>query len=115
MSSSDAAYLLAKQRNKNLLSKQQGALTSPVNRLEQVAEALQYWKQRFTSTTPLDQEKIIEKLIHLRAEQTILLIQEVQEQTPVLADQKTSRIMAAYYADCAKLLTLTPQNHNGHN
>lgn len=113
MSSNDAAYRLAVQKNRDRLTQ------SPINsgqisdRLEQITEEFTYWKKRLTHASPLERQTITEKLIALRAEQTTQIIQDLHESSPILAKQKTRSLIAAYYRDCARLMAATNYSSNG--
>lgn len=106
----EAAARLQKQKHQDRL--QSKTDRSAASRLEQISEEMIYWKKRLATKSP-DANKIIDKLISLRAEQATLLIQDLHESSVVLAKQKTAAIIAAYYADCAKLMSVTKSHHHG--
>ena len=95
-SSEDIVRQLTLQKNQ---AKRNGAQSS--NRLGQIDEEMAYWKNRAKTQ---DQKIAVDKLLSLRAEQTILHIKNLHEESPVIAKHKTDSIIAAYYADCTRLL-----------
>ncbi len=110
MSSNDAAHRLAVQKNKDRLGSQNTS-ERRATRLEHINEELIFWKKKLAAN--LADTKIVDTLIRLRAEQTTLHLEDLYESSAILAKQKTPGIIAAYYADCAKLLAATNRAQNG--
>lgn len=107
MSSNDAAYRLALQKNKSRLP------VDRASRLAHITEEMTHYKKRLLDLPPIEQTRVIDRLIALRAEQTALCLEELHESSPFLVENKTKTIIAAFYADCAKLMAATNNSTNG--
>ncbi len=71
---------------------------------EQVNEEMTFWKKKLLTTEPDKRENIIDKLIDLRARQTMAFIENLHVDDHPLAEQKISRAIQHYYVDCARLI-----------
>ena len=107
MSSNDAAYQLALQKNKSRLP------VDRASRLAHIAEEMAHHKKRLLELPHSEQTKTVDRLIALRAEQTALCLEELHDSSPFLVETKTKTIIAAFYADCAKLMAATNNQTNG--
>lgn len=97
----DYAYKWAKAKNSGstFISSQ----STPIN-LENIVEEMAFWKKKLL-TTPLEKrEKIIDKLIDLRATQTMAFIENLHGERHPLAEKKINQAIEHYYADCFRLI-----------
>lgn len=81
---------------------------------EQIVEEMDYWKKKLralesdsSATKTGNKEKIIDRLLDLRAQQTMLFIQNLYEQKQPLLEKKISAAVTHYYADCLRLIAAT--------
>ncbi len=102
------AYKWAKSRHSG--STFISATSSPIN-LEHLVEEMAFWKKKLLATDFTAQpdgtakkEKIIDRLIDLRARQTMAFIQDIHETKHPLAKPKIDQAIIFYYADCIKLI-----------
>lgn len=79
------------------------AKSSPIND-EQVAEEMAFWKKKLLTTEPEKRERIIDRLIDLRAKQTMAFIENAYANSEPLAEKKINLAIEHYYTDCLRLI-----------
>ena len=72
--------------------------------LEHVQEEMLFWKNKLKSAPPDARKKIIDKLIDLRASQTMAFIESLHVDDHPLAEKKINQAIEHYYADCFRLI-----------
>lgn len=98
------AYKWAKAKNSGstFLSKK----STPIN-LEHLQEEMDFWKTKLKNSTSDSREKIIDKLLDLRASQTMAFIENLHEDNHPLAAKKINAAIEHYYFDCLQLIMIT--------
>lgn len=118
MSSNDPAYQLALQKNQARLARTRQDFSGSNDRLTHIQEELTHWKNKLANTADTTtKNQLVDRLLALRAEQASLLLTALHNSnTEVQTEQKTTAIITAYYADCARLLAaVNHQPHGGRN
>lgn len=95
------AYKWAKAQNAGatFISKN----SAPIN-TERLEEEMIFWKTKLTNSTQETRTKIIDKLLDLRAKQTLAYIENLHEDNHPLAEKKIDQAINHYYADCFRLI-----------
>lgn len=98
---SNFAYKWAKAQSAGatFISKNSAAIN-----VEHLEEELIFWKTKLKNSTPETRSKFIDKLLDLRAKQTIAYIENLHEDNHPLAEKKIDQAITHYYTDCFRLI-----------
>lgn len=77
--------------------------SSAIN-VEHIKEEMNFWKIKLQNSTPEARRKIVDKLLDLRAKQTIAYIENLHEDNHPLAEKKIDQAITHYYTDCFRLI-----------
>ena len=103
MSSDEKNYAYKWAKAQNARSTFISAKSAPIKE-EEVAEEMIFWKKKLLNAPFENREKIIDKLIDLRAKQTMAFIENTHVNSEPLAEKKINQAIEHYYIDCIRLI-----------